>query len=424
MVSIRVSWRRSEGNFNHAISSGVRHREFADNDRAINQEASNTSALLNYQGAWRDGALYAADIQSNLSVNIEENVQDILLSGEFKNAIGRADLALGHQSIEGAGSGTSFSANFGTSIVSERTTFAYGGNESAESALLLDIEGTADRGVFDILINDRFHSKASVNDKIVVPLLAYETYSVDLKDAGSEFISFDGRREITTLYPGNVRRVGFRADNLYVLIGRVVAFNPACDIDATDGSKIRDCWQPVAKAKVEELTIPVRTEEDGYIQLEVTGNLTQLTFVSDTLRCKIDVPYQLAEDSLIYAEEDLRCFTQAQGETLKSKLFDLEKTLAEDTADDAPHSYDATVIETPQQSKDEAPGQMDNTGAFLMDSTQPIENTQSVEPLQNANEPVADESSQDGRCKRIKSVEVVGREQRTIEKTILVCEEE
>lgn len=352
---LQFTWRRDSGEINHSLSAGIRETRFQDNNQSIRNADDGFSPTANYLASWNDGERFDSELQSTLSVNVEKDRQDLFFTNNLRNAFGRADISLGSQRADGLDTTSSYSINLGTSVIGETSYLGYGGNEAAESAVLLDIEGTADRGSFDILINDRFHSKASVNDKVVVPLLSYNTYEVDLRDSGDEFISFNGRKESVTLYPGNVKRVRFRADNLYVLIGRVLRFNSNCTegapLDNLDDSAVRDCWQPFTNAKTDINGLSVRTDEEGYIQIEITGDNSEITFTDNQFSCSVPVPYQFAEGSLIYAEDDLRCFTMSQFADkkwmadYKEKSIDSEANASNDEPAESTMTNDNTVSE-------------------------------------------------------------------------------
>ena len=425
-TSLQFTWRMDAGRFNHSLSSGIRQTKFERETGTVSGQPDGFSPRAAYLGSWNDGALYDAEVQSNLAITLEKDRQDILFANEYRNQRGRADISIGTQRVDGFGSSSSYSLNLGTSIIGEEGYVGYGGDEAAESAVLLDIDGTADRGVFDIFINDRFHSKASVGSKVVVPLLAYHSYDVDLRDSGEDFISFDGRKERVTLYPGNVKRVSFRADNLYVLIGRVVKFDQACDVENIDGAAIDRCWIPFTDARTRDTGVSLRTDDVGFIQLEVTGDKQSLEFEKGEENCTVAIPFELAEASLIYAEDDLHCFTASQ-ENLKTNMAERrsrkETTIDNMTTQDQLMPIGDTDTKTTQPAPSMVAGdssamtdEKTSDGITTVDS--PSSDTALSIDEQNSDQPLSDN------CRRIQTVESVGRKGQLIQSTIIECDED
>ena len=64
---------------------------------------------------------------------------------------------------------------------------------------------------------------AKAGNTTIVNLRPFETYSIQLKDNGTELVSMNAREETVTLYPGNVKRFVYKVEKIDVVFGRIVS---------------------------------------------------------------------------------------------------------------------------------------------------------------------------------------------------------
>ena len=220
---VKVNWRRTVERLTHNAYGDLRVEDREDRDA--------TYLRTGYNGTWNDGELYPNDVQLRWDANVDRFRQDVGVEGSINGHFGRSRVALEHRSDDNSGDRTVYIGSFSSSIAGEQKKVGWGGKQSAQAALLLHIEGNATDAWFDIYINNRKHGQAKVGQTVSVPVRAYETYEVKLKDRGTDFIAFDSAPKEVTLYPGNVKHFTWQADALKVMIGRIVRKIPGCKSD-------------------------------------------------------------------------------------------------------------------------------------------------------------------------------------------------
>lgn len=291
-ISLGVEWRQTQDKTSHQASLTARQ------DHIGNQSAS-TDVALAYQGQLleqsRGDQTYSADWRAQTS----KDSKSIGVGGRYTNNKVRAAANI-EKAVGESNSTTLYNASVSTSIVGNANSIGFGGNQSSASALVMDIQGTANESEFEVLINGRKKAIAKVGDSIVVPVRPYETYDVKLKDVGSEFIAFDDKTVKHTIYPGNVPSVKFRADKLIVIVGNLVR---GCgQADTTQ------CKQPVGDARINGSYEWTATDSNGDFQIEVSpAKLSGLSAQTQEYSCKIKLPEFDIRESITYFETPVLC---------------------------------------------------------------------------------------------------------------------
>lgn len=298
---IKLSWRRTTERITHTAYSELRNEDTAQRD--------STYLRAGYNGTWSDGERYPNDVQLRWDANIDRFRQDVGVEGSVNGHFGRSRAAVEHVSDDNSGDRTIYLASFSTSIAGEKDRVGWGGKQSAQAGLLLHIEGDAQDAWFDIYINDRLHGQAKVGQTVSVPVRPYESYSIKLKDRGTDFIAFDDAPKDVTLYPGNVKHFTWKAEALKVMIGRLVRRIPGCRSEETgfEGEYDKSCWVPMVRARLNGAHGWASTDDEGLFQAEIKTSATLLEAIRKDYRCTVNLPSLHSDDGLIYLEEDLRC---------------------------------------------------------------------------------------------------------------------
>jgi hypothetical protein len=304
---VRLNWRQSRERVTHTAYGSMRVEDDSQRDSSY--------LRAGYNASWSDGELYPNDIQARLDVNADRYNQR--LGGEltYLADVGRARLALEHQmDATNNNSSTSYVGNFSSSVAGEHTVIGWGGKEASQSGILLNIVGDVEGVYFDVVINRRKHGQAKPGQAVFIPLSPYETYDIQLKDRGIEFIAFDDKPKQVTLYPGNVEVFEWSADMLKVVIGRLVRRIPGCQVEEASDDGIgfaadleKKCWVPMINARLEGAHGWATTDSDGFFQAEVKAKTNQMIAKRKDYSCTINLPSYTGDDGLVYLEEDLRC---------------------------------------------------------------------------------------------------------------------
>lgn len=287
IYSLGIEWRQKQNKVNHTTS--LNHRQMKTESNTADTSLLYTGRLPNqmhgsqsYSAQWR--ALSSHDAKS------------MGASGKYANNYVRASTNI-EKGLGEKNDAFLYNASLATSIVGNADEISFGGNEAAHSALIMNIEGTADEAEFDVFVNDKRKATANVGDVVVVPVQPFETYDIKLKDIGSEFIAFDDKTVSHTVYPGNVPSVDFRADKLVVVIGTLYK---AC-------SELV-CEEPVGDARINGSHEWTATDSNGDFQMEVSpANLKNLVAETREFKCKIELPDIDIKEPITYFEEPVFC---------------------------------------------------------------------------------------------------------------------
>ncbi|WP_330924231.1 TcfC E-set like domain-containing protein [Candidatus Sororendozoicomonas aggregata] len=220
-------------------------RQWTDNNNTRNERTR-------LQATWDDNDIFDSTVRAGFGV--EAGTGDELYDArlEIGNTWGRADMAVNH--VQGDNDTTSYSASLRSSFMTNGKQIALGGEQSAESALMVNVNGT-DGDVFDVNINGQRQGYAVVGRPSLVPLPPYEQYTVSVSPAGEAMYDFDERERSITLYPGNVVSLDYDAVALQLLFGRLMMHG-----------------QPLTFAKITGGLYPADSDDVGLFQLELRAD--------------------------------------------------------------------------------------------------------------------------------------------------------
>ena len=230
------------------------------------------SENLNLSASWDDRALFASEVRADFGAETGTGDDRYDASLEVANSWGRGNLNINRS--QGETGGTNFySASFSTSFITDGGNMAVGGEQQADSALVVQVKGR-DGDVFDVLINGQRRGYAVAGRPSVIPLSSYEQYRVSLSPAGTALYEFDERERSVTLYPGNVVTLDYDATPLQLWFGRLLLKG-----ELLTGARIRGGQYPAA------------TDDLGLFQVEAPASLDTLTVeLKDKRTCRLTLP--------------------------------------------------------------------------------------------------------------------------------------
>ncbi|GAB2879313.1 TcfC E-set like domain-containing protein [Microbulbifer echini] len=239
-------------------------REFGDNP-------SNDPRRFSLDSKWNDRELWAAEVEQALGVESTKN-------GYYLESRSRLSGHQGfiHSSIslsdENNNRTTNYLGSFSTNLITAGKQFAWGGERSLESAIIVDIDGSKDKD-FEVLVNNSRRGYAKGGKKSVINLPPFRSYDITLRPLDDGFYEYKEKSQFVTLYPGNVTEANYIIQPLYVIMGRLTSF----------GNGIPDTLVTIDSHRV-------TTDRFGVFQLEIPIDINGYSNLEvKWLNCSIDV---------------------------------------------------------------------------------------------------------------------------------------
>ena len=264
-------------------------------------EVSDSRHRMRLSASWEDRELLAGDL--NIDAGVEGGTGDERVDGSvrYANHYGRASLSASHNRTD-ANSTTSWAGSMSTSFLTDGEVFAMGGEDSGDSAVVVNLDGR-DGDIFDVMVNDQRRGYAVAGTPSIVALPSFEQYRVTLNPAGTTLYSFDERERQVTLYPGNVVTLDYQATPLQLLFGRLT-FN----------------GEPVQNANLVGGSYPSTTDGIGMFQLESTADIKTIRVeMENDWVCEMPIPeagdsYIVQMGTISLADGDCTLVSEGQGD--------------------------------------------------------------------------------------------------------------
>ncbi|USE37017.1 TcfC E-set like domain-containing protein [Endozoicomonas sp. SCSIO W0465] len=314
---VTVSLSKSDDTEIGLVSFSFRYREDRWNFRATpaaeiskRDGQTDSSERMRLSTSWDDGNLLDGDLR--FDVGVEGGSGDDRMDGsvQYANRYGRASFSTSH--TRGSDSNTtSWGGSMSTSFLTDGDVFALGGEERAESALVVNLDGRPG-DVFDVKVNGQRRGYAIAGSPSIIALSPYKQYRVSLSPAGETLYSFDEREKNVTLYPGNVMTLNYEAIPLQLLFGRLL-FN----------------GQPLKGARINGGLYPGSTDGIGMFQLETRSDVGNLQVeLNNGWLCQLpvkplDAGYVLQMGTIDLA--DAQCGPLLEGQLAISKRREAEQ---------------------------------------------------------------------------------------------------
>lgn len=175
---------------------------------------------------------------------------------ENSSSYGRADVQFEHVDDDDRGSFTRFRGVQNANILSDGNQFSFGGDRNASSGIVIDLQGQSADEPFEIYVNGQPRGFTKRDGRTVLPLDAFQTYSIRIRSKSDKLLHFEEGAKKVTLYPGNVETIIYDIQPITVLITRILL---------ADGS-------PAARVRIENAIGYAVTDEDGWLQAEISGD--------------------------------------------------------------------------------------------------------------------------------------------------------
>ena len=209
------------------------------------------------------------------------------IRSENISSFGRIDTQFEHVDDNERGSFLRYRGNQNTNLLTNDGQVAFGGERNTNSGVILDIKGQNKNEPFEIYVDGQPKGTAKVGKKTVLALAAFKTYSVSIRSNSDELLHFDEGINKVTLYPGNVKTLHYEVNPITVLITRV---------NLKNGS-------PASRMRVENAIGYAVTDQDGWLQAEISGHKPLQLTKSGELVCIIELPELEVKNGVAFVDE-------------------------------------------------------------------------------------------------------------------------
>jgi hypothetical protein len=297
-VSLSVS--RSGRHVSASGSVGAQH-----SDDGI---AASGSLLGNAQIGWSDGELRPEDIEASLRASGDDRSTVLGFDGLHASQYGRLEIGGEKIDYRGGLAGMRAAASYDTNLVVNGSGVAFGGNELAPAAVILNLRGVD--GEFDVLVDGQKVMTLRGGGRAVLPLSAYRSYRIQLLDRGTAFVAFDDSPRNVTLYPGTVETLAWDIKSVRIAVGRIRMRETVCsELD----NVCTDMQVPLRNAVIQGAWGFGMTDEYGLFQIELLDQTYAIRI--PRRNCDVVLPVNATTVNGILRLGDLDCLPTLPGAT-------------------------------------------------------------------------------------------------------------
>ena len=261
---VGINLRHSDKHWNNNLQTAAAwEKDNQDSEAGINASASAT---------WNDKELYQGDIQGTLRAEKDLEESSVGAEVEYNSRLGQSRFAVEETSTDN-GSTLQYGGNLGFSFIAAKDLFAFGGKQQSTGAAVINVDGSAEKTLFDIHVNGQRRGEATPNAKTVLSLAPYQTYNIRLRPKGIGFVDFNDEIKTITIYPGNVEQLIWSVEEIVVVFGRV----------------LNEANQPVVNARISGALGLATSDYLGLFQAEIRKDTKELIFQTVEGNCKINI---------------------------------------------------------------------------------------------------------------------------------------
>ena len=277
LLSLKLSHRSN----NRTLSIGRQWQDNHSRDSA-GQDRRRVTQIDRAEASWQ--SLKVANQELTIGGFAEHQRQQLLVGGDasFKGRWGGGRVALDRVMPNQGEDVTSYVASFHSNMLADKETLAVGGRQLNDSAVIVELNAPTlasarKAGSFDILVDGKRVTQASVGDRIPVVLPPYKAYALSIRPDVDNFAAYDERQQHITLYPGNVVPVIFDIVDLDTVLGRLQ----------------NEQGQMLADAVIQNSYEKVSTDSNGLFQGRLLPTLKTLDVTrADGQTCEVTLPEQ------------------------------------------------------------------------------------------------------------------------------------
>jgi len=240
--------------------------------------------------AWYDHSTPNNGILVGATAQADRNANTLGLDGDWRNNFGRArgivQQSFGKRDI------TSYSGNFSFNTAVTGSDVYLGGEHMDMSAIVVSLSGDTSTPM-TIMVGGMARGEVAPGSTQTLYLAPYQRYQIRLVPAHQALITYDTTARNVTLYPGNVARLAWEVNNVYIVLAKLVT----------------PTGQPVISATLQEDGGHATTNAKGRLQVQLT-HPERLTFITaDDTACEAVLPPNNAVNGILTYKQPLICET-------------------------------------------------------------------------------------------------------------------
>jgi len=266
-------------------------QQYKDNPLSEHKQLTAHEATLR----WKDTNLENARFEPEVSYAQRSKDKSYGLKLDYESTLGQAKLHINRFETENK-SGTVYTGNSSTNIVSIGKDWFFGGAENQSSGILVDLRDAPESSRFQVKIDQQLQTIVKGGKNNFVPLRPYEEYIFSLKPYSDELLQYQQNERHISLYPGNIVRQIFEVNQIIVLVGRL----------------INEKGEPLAYYAIDNALGFGSTDAQGWFQIEVLSGTEYLTINKKGKYCRVTLAKQYAIESGLALLDDLQCKTLNQ----------------------------------------------------------------------------------------------------------------
>ena len=206
------------------------------------------------------------------------------------SSLGTSNAQIERVDDDARGSFLRYSGTQNNNLLTNKNKFALGGDRNATSGVLLKLTGQPKNEPFEIFVDGQPRGFAKIGARTAISLDAFRTYDIGIRSRSNEILSFDESPRRVTLYPGNVETLIYEIQPIIVLITRILLEDDS----------------PASRMRIDNAIGYALTDEDSWLQAEISGNEPLNISKSGELVCTIKLPTLEIEQGIAFVDE-LRC---------------------------------------------------------------------------------------------------------------------
>jgi Mat/Ecp fimbriae outer membrane usher protein len=251
-------------------------------------EVKTTKYLGSLRSTWKAENKPEKDLKLSLRADRNRSSDKLEANLNAQSDKGTLNAGIGYQTDS---QDFDFLGNISTNISATTSNIYFGGSQSSSAGFIVKVNGEKqDDSFFDVIVNSRVVGRTRAGEPVFIALSPFNTYYIDVLPTGGAMIALAGSKQKKTLYPGNVIDLEWEAMEFLILFGRV----------------IDNKGKTIPNALVKNIKSLALTDEDGYLQAEVSTKLKELIIQKGQKICTITLPVLNPENKIVFLE-DLVC---------------------------------------------------------------------------------------------------------------------
>jgi hypothetical protein len=222
---------------------------------------------------WDSRERWESTLRTNVNASKDQYGHSLGADMQWAGELGRMRLGAEHVTAQ-ADSVTVVNGNIASSFTAAAGGFAMGGEHQNQSAVMIDVGGSAVGLSFDVLVNGGRRGVVRAGKSALITLRPFQSYTVRLRPRGNSFVYFEDKEYSVTLYPGNVVKLDWEVDQVDIIFGRIVG---------QDG-------KAVANALLHGVAGLATTDESGTFQAELVQGKRTIEAQTRNATCHIKIP--------------------------------------------------------------------------------------------------------------------------------------